>query len=182
MAKVNIKVPFQKKNEAKLYGVVFNFQTRFWEVDEERYDEIYRLLWETESEKSNNKETEKKTCEISSKKEGILDNSFNWETTFKANNPLYAVLMVEKHGWPSKEEDRINMLKLLGRKLPTDYPIKYEDMYEFSESFRIQYPFEMLEGLVQECFSGEKSYKESLASCQTISEEERALLNFALPL
>lgn len=194
MSNIHIQVPFLCKAKAKELGVIFNREDRRWYIEESKYEyanhelQQYFLLKQSEIESNshiNNYNNLEKTSYNS-----ILQNTTNystifteddWEKVIEENDSVIIALSIHKVGLPESEEIRTKLLKILGRRGMSDYPITYDGMIRYSECFRELYPKERIKDLIKECIMGEKPYQEEIR-LSNLSEEEKALLFFVLPI
>jgi hypothetical protein len=94
---------------------------------------------------------------------------------------LKMALQVKEHGLPALSEERAKVLRILGNRSLDQYPITYDGMISCSDTFRAVYPEEKMIGLVRKVITGAKPYMEEIRQSD-LSEEEKALLYFALPM
>lgn len=112
--------------------------------------------------------------------EATID-SQSWTSVLEEKNTLKIALFVQKYGLPNLENDRITMLKILSKRLPGEYPITYDGMLEISEEFCQKYSEEYVQNLLSQCITGQRNYVDEVRD-SLLSEEEKALLFFVLPI
>lgn len=183
---VKITVPFEKKIEALNLGVIFRRETRCWYVEKDKAESIVAILGSSPDDIEESPEDifENNFEDTSPLAPDIITTApedFNWASVFEKDNTLYAAYAVGQMGFPAKKEDRIRILKLFARRLPTDYQISFDSLYDFSKSFASIYPYDRIKDLVEAVYSGERPYAEEVSKCSFIDEEEKALLMFVFP-
>lgn len=94
---------------------------------------------------------------------------------------LEAALYVYQHGMPSETEQRILLLKAMSQRALTQYPITYDGILQCCPDFAQRYPQEYLSDLCKRCITGARHFTEDIR-ISDLTEEEKALLYFALPL
>ncbi len=190
-----IVVPFEKKAKARELGVIFNKTDRNWYLPEgievDRKLAIENLLKE---ESVFPESVENEICDLTNNKtqedlitpnEELLSLNQSmaetWENLISSEEPLKIALAIKEIGMPADAQLRTRLLKILGLRRPGDYPITYDGMLICSESFASLYTEEYVSALVAKVITGAKSYTEEIKEAD-ITEEEKALLLFILPL
>lgn len=183
-----IEVPFEKKAKARELGIIFNKTDRKWYIPDgisvDRELVIRNLLLLTEepilSEPTNNEQEEfvQPNKELLSLNQSMIE---TWENLIASEEPLKIALAIKEIGMPADTQLRTRLLKILGLRRPGDYPITYDGMFICSESFASIYTEEYVSTLVAKVITGAKPYTEEIKEAD-ITEEEKALLLFILPL
>lgn len=190
-----IVVPFEKKAKARELGIIFNKTDRNWYLPEgievDRKLAIENLLKE---ESVFPESVENEICDLTNNKtqedlitpnEELLSLNQSmaetWENLISSEEPLKIALAIKEIGMPADAQLRTRLLKILGLRRPGDYPITYDGMLICSESFASLYTEEYVSALVAKVITGAKSYTEEIKEAD-ITEEEKALLLFILPL
>lgn len=190
-----IVVPFEKKAKARELGIIFNKTDRNWYFPEgievDRKLAIENLLKE---EPVFPESVETEICDIVNNKtqedlitpnEELLSLNQSmtetWENLISSEEPLKIALAIKEIGMPADTQLRTRLLKILGLRRPGDYPITYDGMLICSESFASIYTEEYVSELIAKVITGAKSYTEEIKEAD-ITEEEKALLLFILPL
>lgn len=178
-----ISVPFPQKKRARENGAYFDKKSRKWfipkKIDADKAN-ILRNLCTTKE--------EARVVEISEqdipKNENILMNNdaFNWEQIILSNISLEAALAIMKHGLPNDTETRARLLQVLGNRCPGQYDIEYDSMIKCSEIFANVYPTERIQSLVESVIGGDGRPFMEIINSANISNEEKALLLFVIPL
>lgn len=194
MSNIHIQVPFLCKAKAKELGVIFNREDRHWYIEETKYEyvnnELQQYLLLRQSEFKINSHTNDYNNFEKTSYDNVLQNTTNYNSLFTENDwkkiieeddSVIIALSIRRMGLPESEEIRTKLLKILGRRGISDYPITYDGMIRYSECFREIYPKERIKDLIKECIMGEKPYQEEIR-LSNLSEEEKALLFFVLPI
>ena len=197
-----IKVPFLCKEQAISLGAIFDRVTRKWlipdEISKENADKLKCLGQDPKEQEdmdssghtymrqqyydwngtSNSSEAEPKNDISIDVQNEENSPEVNYEIPNGLSSLRAAALIFEK-GMPDSVEDRIKLLRFLGQKTKTNYPITYEGMLH-CESFAEYYPESKLESLCVGNFNGARKINEEIEALDA-SEEDKAFLYFALP-
>lgn len=196
----NITIPFLKKKNALELGAVFNREDRKWYIPdgipEETKEKLRNLSMEEPRslsiEKTEEPVLESAVTDTDSSGHTYMRNQYyGTETKTQTSQVLLdlseisctleAALFVCKNGLPEDASDRVKLLKILSNRSTTQYPITYDGMVICSEEFANMYPPELLSDLCKRCITGSRHYVEEI-NASDLSEEEKALLFFALPI
>lgn len=104
-----------------------------------------------------------------------------WDSILEEKNTLKIALYIQKYGLPDLENERITMLKILGKRHPGEYPITYDGLINMSDEFNQKYSEEYVQDLLRQCITGQRNYIDEVRDSM-LSEEEKALLFFVLPI
>lgn len=94
---------------------------------------------------------------------------------------LKILQILQKIGLPKTEKERTELLIRLNHFCEGDYPITYEGVCMFSNEFHDAYPKSHVISLIQHVITGAKPYPMEI-NHSNLSEEEKALLFFVLPM
>ena len=203
-----IRVPFLSKKEALSLGAIFDRCSRKWFIpdglNQEHSEKLRNLDYKTENPKedfsghtymrqqyynwdeSNHDQDsvsvsdEKSQNDISDsmqKEENLPNDAYEIPNGLST---LKAAIFIFENGMPENEQDRIKLLRALGQRNRTNYPISYEGMLS-CESFERYYPPSLLSELCFNRITGARRLEDEIADMD-ISEEQKAFLLFALPL
>ena len=185
-----IIVPFESKKIAHNLGAVFNQKLRIWEIPDDLDPDVAEFLsnlpeMETDDagEDDNISEIENN---ISNDKNNItpitpIHQANDWSQILQSDDTLIAAMAVRDYGLPEKEEDRTLLLKILGKRRNGDYAISYDALCGCSEIFASTYPISLITKLIQENVTAQNRYAEEIHTSMRLTDEEKALLMFALP-
>ena len=198
-----IKVPFLCKTQALSLGAIFDRNTRKWlipdEISKENADKLKCLgqnpkeqedtdssghtymrqqYYDWDGTNENVPSEPKNDISIDVQNEEISP-EVSYESPNKLSSLRAAELIYEK-GMPDNAEDRIKLLRFLGQKTKSNYPITYEGMLN-CEAFAEYYPESKLTSLCVGKFTGARKISDEIEALDA-SEEDKAFLHFALPL
>lgn len=183
-----IIVPFAKKKRARDLGAIFLKEgERGWFLPDNLSEEIKETLRNLETEgdldtsgHSYLRQQYQETVSQPLKKQEQENESLPGATPSSNKSTLEMALEVFQKGLPKTEEERTKVLQILGNRSPAQYPITYDGMV-MCPDFAKEYPAERLETLIKKSITGARHYSEEIRNAD-ITEEEKALLFFALPL
>lgn len=193
-----IAVPFDKKRKARECGIIFDIRTRQWLLP----DTLTPLQETFLKELENNQPTADKEfavekfmeipleivesiTKLSSVKNSSVEDSDNeeiWKEALTKDDTLWAAMIIRDYGLPKKEETRTELLKILSKRRESDYAITYDAMCGCSKEFAQTYPINEIARLIRENVTAQNRYTEEIRSSVKLSEEQKALLLFALPI
>lgn len=190
-----IRIPFHCKSLAHELGVQFDLQTRSWYIPDGTSDEIAQRMRDLEfmDENPENSLVEDENLHTNEDTNSIdlcnnIDtqishhSDISWGPILEKEDTLYTAMMIRDYGMPEDENTRTLILRLLGRRHPGDYPIKFDDLCVCSTDFSNRYPDQVIENLVMENITSSERYEEQIRDSQTMTDEEKALLLFVLPV
>lgn len=102
------------------------------------------------------------------------------ETIMKTDT-LKLAYMIKVKGYPEENELRVAILNRFNTTDDKEYKIEYEKLCNISDSFYESYPMDKILYLIQENITNTNNYTVDIAK-SNMSEEEKALLYFVLPL
>lgn len=166
-----VEVPFLKKAQVLSLGGGFDRISRKWFIPDALDPEAVKQIRELCSIFDINNPMQKQEKE---------EKQFYVNSVFPANfTSLQAADYVFQHGLPEDTGERIKILKALGQRTKNNYPIEYDGML-CCEDFAKRYPPEKLTALCVGKITGNAKLDDEIDRLD-ISEEEKALLHFALP-
>lgn len=184
-----IIVPFQNKKVARTLGAVFNLKTRKWEIPDDMDPEVADFLCNLcdieeiveEEIETQQPDSIKSDMVLPTNSIHINAPSNDWSTILASDDTLIATMAVRDFGLPDTENERASLLKILGKRRDSDYVVSYDSLCGCSEVFASTYPISLVTKLVQENVTAQNRYVEEIRTSMRLSEEEKALLLFALP-
>lgn len=108
----------------------------------------------------------------------------SWAEMQKNMNLLDNITLLQvlgECGMPGSEEERTALLVRLRVQRMGDYPVTYEGLCHYSESFLREYPKERVVGLIKRVITGANPYQMEINHA-SISDEDKALLLLVLPM
>lgn len=183
-----VTIPFSKKKLARTCGLSFDTTTRKWNIPDDLDAEVadfFRNLAEMEEcEDYTEDEFEMVVPEENYKpnREFICEDSNNWKLILETDDTLQAAMAIRDLGLPANEDDRTELLTILGKRRQGDYAISYDSLCGCSDIFKTTYPIQMITRLIKENVTAKNHYAEEIRTSMRLSPEEKALLMFVLPV
>ena len=184
-----IEVPFPKKKTARENGAVFGTDHNWYipkDLDEDKKSILRSLASETIV-TENNDLASTKTDEIADTSIAPDPEQYSpyddevFREAIDSENSLRAALAIQEHGLPTDPQIRTKLLTVLGKRGNGQYDIRYGSMLSISPVFAATYNTTRIAELIQHTVNGSQRYDEAVTDSD-ISEEEKALLRFVLPL
>lgn len=114
----------------------------------------------------------------------VNKNDYSWAEimpVIDTTDNIVILQTIQTNGLPASSEERAALLRRLRVRGLGDYPITYEGVCIFSDEFLDAYPKERVITLIQRTITGKQPYQMEINHAN-ISEEEKALLFFVLPM
>jgi len=194
-----INVPFSQKQIVKQLGAQFSYDEnqRGWYIpqslNEDNKNQILQLInnenilstkFDNEvNVEINNEINNFETPFVSDEPINIKNEQILWNQILQTNDNLEIMLGIKKYNMPQDTTLRIKILQSMNRirKMPNGYPATYEALTIYCEQFNQLYPYEKVIQLLQG-LRLDISYIDAIQNAPYMSEEEKALALFAVPI
>ena len=115
----------------------------------------------------------------------MSNNIYSWDEIISSLDAICNLdilqTIAKTQALPTEMSNRAKLLNRLHILRAGDYPVTYEGMCTFSETFCRKYSKERVLTLIQQVIKGEQPYQMEI-NHSSLTEEEKALLLFVLPL
>jgi len=188
-----IIVPFEKKKYAKEIGIRFERQKeiRGWYGTEEQERQLnteqnVAAITNTTSDCNENIDYNPYT-NVTNNTEQFTEEQYEsehkiWDSVFEKRDNLLALMTMRDYGIPKDTNLRTELLKTLLLINEGNYAFRYAELVNFHSEFAELYPSTRVNDLAHKALTdGGRNWKEQIRTAD-ITEEEKLLLNLALPI